>query len=126
MRGKPVVVVVSRSRFTDGSCQHGSRQLLILYVVSFLAAPEVNEGGTNNKGTYMRRIEVAVRTAEDRAVTAKIFLFEDLAHDFSAEVGDLLIFGNLARKGSDTNLVFWAGSTSYVAKAFVGPNTRRS
>jgi len=33
----------------------------------------------------------------------------------------LLVFGNLVRKGSDTNLVFWAGSTSYVAKAFVGP-----
>jgi len=72
----------------------------------------------------MRRIEVAVRTAEDRAVTAKIFLFEDVAHDFSAEVGDLLVFGNLVRKGSDTNLVFWAGSTSYVAKAFVGPNNK--
>ena len=59
-------------------------------------------------------------------MTAQIFWFEDLAHDFSAEVGDLLVFGNLARKGSDTNLVFWAGSTSYVAKAFVDPTIGRS
>ena len=93
--------------------------------VSFIGfVRDVNEGGTNNNGTYMRRIEVAVRTAEDRAVTAKIFLFEDQARDFSAKAGDLLVFGNLARKGSENNLVFWAGASSYVAKAFVGPNNK--
>ena len=85
---------------------------------------EVKDGGTNDNGTYRRRIEVAVRTAEDRAVTAKILLFDDLAHDFSAEVGDLLIFGNVTRKSSESSLVFWAGRTSYVGKAFVGPNNK--